>query len=152
MYRRLGLNVAGRLRSGCFFDGGDVTIDRDTFVNYECYFDARYAPIRIGPGCSIAPQVMIATTTHEIDHPQRAGRVIGRPVSIGAGCWIGARATILPGAMVGDRCVIAVGAVVTSDCEPDGLYAGVPARRVRDLRGGENSRGEVRNGIGARAG
>jgi acetyltransferase-like isoleucine patch superfamily enzyme len=31
------------------------------------------------------------------------------------------------------RCVVAAGAVVTGDCEPDGLYAGVPARRVRDL-------------------
>jgi maltose O-acetyltransferase len=29
--------------------------------------------------------------------------------------------------------VIAAGAVVTEDCAPDGLYAGVPARRIRDL-------------------
>jgi maltose O-acetyltransferase len=28
---------------------------------------------------------------------------------------------------------VAAGAVVTSNCEPDGLYAGVPAKRVKDL-------------------
>ena len=37
------------------------------------------------------------------------------------------------GVTVGDGCVLAAGAVVTGDCEPDGLYAGVPARRVKDL-------------------
>jgi maltose O-acetyltransferase len=34
---------------------------------------------------------------------------------------------------VGDGCVIAAGAVVAKDCEPNGLYVGVPARRARDL-------------------
>jgi maltose O-acetyltransferase len=28
---------------------------------------------------------------------------------------------------------VAAGAVVTRDCEPDGLYAGVPAKRVKEL-------------------
>lgn len=53
--------------------------------------------------------------------------------TVGDGCWIGANATILPGVTVAPGCVIAAGAVVTKDTEPDGLYAGVPARRVRDL-------------------
>jgi maltose O-acetyltransferase len=52
-------------------------------------------------------------------------------VRIGDRCWIGARATILPGVSIGDGTVVAAGAVVTKDCEPDALYAGVPARRLR---------------------
>jgi maltose O-acetyltransferase len=40
---------------------------------------------------------------------------------------------VLPGVTIGAGCAVAAGAVVTADCEPDGLYAGVPARRVRDL-------------------
>jgi hypothetical protein len=39
----------------------------------------------------------------------------------------------LPGVVIGPGCVIAAGAVVVSDCKPNGLYAGVPARRLRDL-------------------
>ena len=37
------------------------------------------------------------------------------------------------GVTVGDGCVVAAGAVVREDCEPGGLYAGVPARRVKKL-------------------
>jgi maltose O-acetyltransferase len=54
-------------------------------------------------------------------------------VSVGNGSWLGTGVTVLPGVTIGEGCVIAAGAVVTADCAPDGLYAGVPARRIRDL-------------------
>ena len=44
------------------------------------------------------------------------------------------RAIILPGVTIAEGCVIAAGAVVNKSTEPDGLYAGVPARRVKDLK------------------
>lgn len=49
------------------------------------------------------------------------------------GCWLGGNVTVLPGVTIGRGCVIAAGAVVTKSCDPNGLYAGVPARRIRDL-------------------
>ncbi len=52
---------------------------------------------------------------------------------IGEGAWVGAGAMLLPGVTIGPGCVIAAGAVVSSDCEPDGLYGGVPAERIRYL-------------------
>ncbi|WP_408003863.1 LbetaH domain-containing protein [Puerhibacterium puerhi] len=39
----------------------------------------------------------------------------------------------MPGVTIGRGCIIAAGSVVTSDCQPDGLYAGVPAARKKDL-------------------
>ncbi|WP_247602466.1 DapH/DapD/GlmU-related protein [Gordonia rubripertincta] len=56
-----------------------------------------------------------------------------RPIVVGDYCWIGAGAIILPGVVVGEGCIISAGAVVIRDCEPNGLYAGVPAIRKRDL-------------------
>jgi acetyltransferase-like isoleucine patch superfamily enzyme len=38
---------------------------------------------------------------------------------------------LLPGVVLGDDVVVAAGAVVNRDCVAGGLYAGVPARRVR---------------------
>ncbi|MFZ4893078.1 acyltransferase [Plantibacter sp. Mn2098] len=77
---------------------------------------------------------MIITGTHRLGaHSQRAGDTQVAPVSIGEGVWIGARAIVMPGVVIGDGCVIAAGAVVISVCLPDGMYAGVPARRIKDL-------------------
>ena len=64
---------------------------------------------------------------------RRCGDISFLPVSIGDGVWIGAGATVLAGVSIGDGCVIAAGAVVATDCEPNGLYGGIPARRIRDL-------------------
>lgn len=55
------------------------------------------------------------------------------PTLIKDGCWVGANVTIIPGVTIGEGCIIAAGAVVTKNCEPDGLYAGVPAKRIKDL-------------------
>jgi maltose O-acetyltransferase len=58
---------------------------------------------------------------------------MGIPVTIEDGCWIGANATVLPGVRIAGGTVIAAGAVVTRDCEPNSLYAGVPATRIKAL-------------------
>jgi carbonic anhydrase/acetyltransferase-like protein (isoleucine patch superfamily) len=38
-----------------------------------------------------------------------------------------------PGCTIGQVCVIAAMAVVTKSCEPNGLYAGFPAIRIKNL-------------------
>ncbi len=39
----------------------------------------------------------------------------------------------MPGVTIGDGCLVATGAVVAKDLEPNGLYAGVPAKRIKDF-------------------
>ncbi|WP_308493924.1 acyltransferase [Microbacterium terrisoli] len=75
---------------------------------------------------------MFVTATHVVgDATRRAAAATSAPIVVGDGVWIGARAIILPGVSIGDGCVIAAGAVVARDCEPHGLYGGVPAMRIR---------------------
>ncbi|EID80220.1 MULTISPECIES: acyltransferase [Rhodococcus] len=119
--------------SGCHFGSKDVTMGLGTFVNRGVLFDGT-APITLGRQVAVGHRAQFITSTHEIGPSSgRGGRVVDRPIVIGDGCWIGAGAIILPGVTVGDGCVIGAGTVVTRDCEPNGLYAGSPARRVRDL-------------------
>ncbi|MFC9918993.1 acyltransferase [Agromyces binzhouensis] len=92
------------------------------------------APVTIGERAFIGPGVQLLPTSHEIGPSEaRAGANLSRPIEIGAGAWLGAGVLVLGGVTVGGGCVVAAGAVVTEDCEPDGLYAGVPARRIRTL-------------------
>jgi maltose O-acetyltransferase len=77
---------------------------------------------------------VVITSNHEIGpSEERLGAWRREPVTVGAGCWVGARCLILPGVTIGDGCIVAAGSTVRDDCEPNGVYAGVPARRVRDL-------------------
>lgn len=78
--------------------------------------------------------VMFCTSTHAPrDASRRAGELRLLPIKVGDGCWIVACAIVLPGVTIGRGVVVASGAIVNRDCAANGLYAGIPARRVRDL-------------------
>lgn len=64
------------------------------------------------------------------------GACISGNVHLGHGCWIGAGAAINQGSntrklIVGANTVIGSGSVVVKDCEPDAVYVGIPARRIK---------------------
>lgn len=108
-----------------------VSIGEGTFINYGVRIDGQTT---IGRNCAIGYEAFFCCTTHELGAgSRRAAAAIRQPVVVGDGSWVGARAMILPGVSIGEGCVIAAGAVVNKDCEPHGLYAGVPAKRVKDL-------------------
>ena len=103
------------------------------FINTRCLIDGSDW-VTLADGVYLAQSVHILTATHEIGPSVgRAGVPRTAPVSIGRGSWLGASSVVLPGVSIAAGCVIAAGAVVTRDTAPDGLYAGVPARRIRDL-------------------
>lgn len=110
---------------------GHLVVGKGSYCNHRCFFDLGN-DITIGSNCGIAMNVCFINGTHEFgSHSARGGKGYTLPVKIGDGVWIGANAIILPGITVGDGCFIAAGALVTKDCEPDGYYAGIPAKRIR---------------------
>lgn len=65
------------------------------------------------------------------DHAFLAPRVaMAGKCRVGDRCFLGVNATLRDGVSVAPGCVVGAGAVVAGATEPDGLYIGVPARRV----------------------
>jgi maltose O-acetyltransferase len=118
---------------GCFFGGSEIRIGAQSTVNTGCFID-NVDRVDIGDHVGIGSQVTIITGAHEIGPAgHRAGPLSSGPVTIEDGCWLGARVVVLPGVTIGRGCVVGAGAVVTRDCQPNGVYVGVPARRLREL-------------------
>lgn len=137
LYRRLGLRSA---EDAWFSSGVRILDPRATvmgagcFLNEEVFIDR--GGVTLGANVYMGPRAMVITADHAIGSPElRAGPGAPRPVFIGDGTWIGAGAVILPGVSIGPGCIVAAGAVVTGDLAPNGLYAGVPAIRKKDLPG-----------------
>jgi maltose O-acetyltransferase len=135
LLRRAGIEMGtgAIVEAGCFFFGANVSLGDYCVVNHRCYLDSK-DQITIGPRTGVAMGSMLFTSNHEMgDELKRWGAYKTAPIEIGAGVWVGARVLVMPGVTIGDGCLIAAGAVVARDCEPNGLYAGVPAKRLRDL-------------------
>jgi maltose O-acetyltransferase len=134
MYRAAGIRVPrGEVGPACYFHSALVDLGEGVYINHGCHIE-NVAMVEIGSYTALATHVTLITSDHEIGaSTRRCGRWKARGLRIGKGCWLGSRVLVLPGVTIGDGCVVAAGAVVSGDCAPNGLYAGVPAHRVRDL-------------------
>jgi maltose O-acetyltransferase len=133
---RIGPNasIAGPVRiTGPGPLGALLSIGARSFISGPIHIDLG-ATVSIGARVYIGDQVKLLTGTHEIGHSeQRCGARRWAPVEIGDGTWIGSGVTVLPGVRIGSGAIVGAGAVVTTDIPSDALYAGVPAKFVRDL-------------------
>jgi sugar O-acyltransferase (sialic acid O-acetyltransferase NeuD family) len=113
--------------------------------------DASVSPhARIGAGCFVAARSVVAPkavlgscviVNHGavVDHDVEVGdfchiapnATLGGHVRLGQRVLIGAGASVLPGLSICDDATVGAGGVVTASITSAGVYAGVPARRVR---------------------
>lgn len=122
-YKICGMNLEKNtyIQPKCVFNGFKIEIGTGTFINYGCIFE-NHKQVSLGRHCSVGMEVMFCTATHEIGtSKKRVGKLIGDPIKVEDGCWIGSRVTILPGVTIGTGCIIGAGSLVTKDCEPNGM-------------------------------
>ena len=136
MYRVIGIKMGknSAIHAKCYVSGKNITIGNHSYLNKECVIDACHGRISIGNNVGVAYRCQLLTTNHDYsDGNKRTGKVSGADIVIEDGCWIGAGAIILPGVTIKNGGVVAAGSVVTKDCEENCLYAGNPARKIKEL-------------------
>jgi acetyltransferase-like isoleucine patch superfamily enzyme len=84
----------------------------------------------------------IKSEAKNLSHSYYEGLEWDNQISIGHDVWIGEGVTIKNGVKIGNGAVLGMGALVTKDCEPFGIYGGVPARLIR-YRFNEATRKEI---------
>ena len=126
--------VGASVGSRCAISGGQLVMGEHTRIGAEAYLQTE-GLIEICDHAQLGPRVTLLTASHEIgpDYRRAHWRRDIIPKRIGKGAWICANVTVVPGADIADGCVIGAGSVVTKSTEPNGLYLGVPARRVKEL-------------------
>jgi putative colanic acid biosynthesis acetyltransferase WcaF len=90
------------------------------------------APIRFGSHAIVSQGAYVCGATHDFDNP--AFPLLAFSMAIGAYAWVCARASIGPGVNMGEGAVLGLGSVATRDLEPWGVYAGVPAVKVKERK------------------
>lgn len=135
LFRSLGAKIGAKnvIRGGGYIYGYKLTTGANCQINRNCYFDFT-GSITFGDDVVVGHGVTFITSHHEIaSATRRAGAVLGIPIVVKNGVWIGANATILPGVVIAEGAVVAAGAVVTKSVPANAVVAGVPAKLLRSL-------------------
>ncbi len=117
------------------FIGPFVEIQKGARIGRNCRIQSHSficELVTIGDNCFISHGVMFINDTFSIGHPARGNKKLWKSTLVGNNVSIGTNATILPVKIV-DNIVIGASAVVTKDILRPGVYAGNPARKLRDL-------------------
>ena len=129
------LQVAGlKIKDSVFIDRGfrclfpeNITIKNGVSLGHDNHIWA-FAPVQIHRYTQTAKDLLIISGSHDVASFENLS---DQEVTIGAGCWIGARVTILGGVKIGKGCVIGACSLVRNDIPDWSVAAGVPARVIR---------------------
>jgi sugar O-acyltransferase (sialic acid O-acetyltransferase NeuD family) len=127
--RRLTASAPANVIASDVRAGRDMELGEGVFIGAGVHLGPC---VRIGDGAIINTRAVVEheSVVGAWTHVAVNATILGRAV-IGRRVLVGARATILDGLNVGDDAVIGAGAVVVRDIVEPGVYAGVPARRIR---------------------
>jgi acetyltransferase-like isoleucine patch superfamily enzyme len=126
------------------FVGPFVEVQRDVVIGCRTKIQSHAFVcelVTIGDDCFVGHGVTFINDVFTKGGPAHGDRSLWRSTTIGHRVSIGSNATILP-VHICDDVVIGAGAVVTKNIDKPGVYAGNPARLVRQLpsrRGGDTS-------------
>ncbi|WP_051827327.1 acyltransferase [Metabacillus indicus] len=130
------INRGGRLNFECrVANPQNVSIGKGTYINGGYIFASPNANIIIGENCLISYNVHMRTDTHiyiEKDKPINIQGHIEKDIVIEDDVWIGYGAQIMQGITLKKGSVVGAGAIVTKDTQPYGIYAGIPAKKIKE--------------------
>ena len=116
--------------------GGDITIGDNCSINPYCVIYG-HGGLTIGNGVRIATHTVIVPGNHVFDDtskPIHQQGVIKKGIKIEDDVWIGAGVRILDGVIIRKGCIIGASSVLTKSTEEYGVYAGVPAKKIKSRK------------------
>lgn len=111
-------------------------VDGTAVIN-NAMFNTLGGDIFIGPEAFFGHDVSLLTGTHDIHLTGQArketGSEQGRDIVVGPGVWLATRVIVVGPATIGANAVVGAGSVVLGDVEPGTLYAGIPAKKIKNI-------------------
>lgn len=119
-----GSRFVTELKSGQLIVANNVQINRGVHLDFT-------------GGVIIDDNVLISKDCYIISHSHGydpRSKPIAKPLEIKENVWIGAKVLICENVnVIGANSIIAAGAVVTKNVEPNSIYGGNPAKKIKDI-------------------
>ena len=124
------------LSDNCYLsaNGGYIELGNNNYFNSNCKIVALQS-IKIGDNNLFGPNSTIVDHNHRYEDsflPICKQGYVKKEIVIGSDVWIGANVTICAGTVIGDHVVIGANSVVSKSIIQPGVYAGCPAKKIKE--------------------
>lgn len=114
--------------------GYNISIGKQFYANFNMtILDSSI--VRIGNGVLFGPNVLICCPTHDLNPIERVEKDAewAKQITIEDNVWICGNVTVLQGDTIGYGSVIGANSVVNRDIPPMTVYAGTPAKFIKNV-------------------
>lgn len=112
--------------------GGKLSIGEKSVIGYNSMFQCT-GSINIGKGSLLGPHCVFIASAHGInDKPLISQPLIRGMIDIGNNVWFGANCTINYNIKIGNNSVIGANSFVNKDIPADQIWAGSPAKLIKN--------------------
>lgn len=113
--------------------GGNIVLRNHCTINPYAVIYGQ-GGVEIFDGVRIAAQVVIVPSNHIFSDPNTFIYMQGlskKGIKIEEDVWLGSGVKVLDGVKISKGCVIGANSVVTKSTDPMGVYAGIPAKKIK---------------------
>ena len=104
----------------------NITLGKRVVIGSHCTIGAG-APVSIGDDVLLSKGVFVDTGTADISTPLPYERMV-KPITIGAGVWLGAYSRVMAGVTIGENSIVAAGVTVRKNVPRDSLVSDASPR------------------------
>lgn len=123
---------------------GDITVGDYVHISSNCELYAGAASIAVGDFSELSSRVAVYAVSDDYSGrslfgpqvPAAYRSVTNAPVTLERYTLLGTGSTVLPGVTAGEGCSFGAMTLVNRSTAPWGVYAGIPARRLRERERG----------------
>ncbi len=123
---------------------GEIALGDYVHISSNCELYAGEASITLGDFCELSSRCALYAMSDDYSGARLFGPqvppsfrgVTNAPVVLERYSLVGTGCTVLPGVTIGEGCSFGAMTLISRSTEPWGVYAGVPARRLRDRERG----------------
>ena len=129
-----------RIDDFCLISAGEKGIKMGRNVHVACYVSLIGSElIQLDDFVGVSAKSCVYSSTDDYSGeyltnptvPEEYKNVINGPVVMEKHALVGAGCVVLPGVRLGLGCCVGAMSLVTKDCEPYGMYVGIPAKLVK---------------------
>lgn len=112
-----------------------ISVGDNVYIGYGSWLNGHSKGIILEDNVMLGPYVTIVANNHTNECGSfRFGKGEGETIIVDRNVWLASKVSVISGSYIGKDSLIAANSVVVKDVYSNSLYAGIPAKKIKEFK------------------